>query len=672
MATSFQQQALHRKLIYVLLIVVLFTVSLLFRGYVLEPRATELALREQSVGAVDLSGSALRLSLTGMRGVASSILWWNAKECFKKNQWDELEILTNSITKLQPHFLTPWLFQSWNLSYNVSVQCDLPRDKYFYIARGTQLLAEGERQNQDQPELRFAMGTYYQQKISNHDHKIPLQTLFELSGVDPVHRDPAWLKQPDKDGHPRVEKYFCQQYPRTARRLREKLGCTTLEHVYRYLEDNKKVPTLYGDRTEGDGDELHTPYRLNRDKPFPVLPPPEDKPYDPMAVPDLKPMDPVFDALAAARAWYQYAQGPLPPPDDKIPGDSQPIADPIHQRLPTHMTTVIFRDYPGLAQGFLGERLEDEGWFDGSGWRIPGWFKGDKFSTGEPAVVGDGREWGGGAWRDAYQMWREFGLRNHVLKTPAEDAALIEEAEKFLTKYDQQVGSVPPPLKPRDRNDPGMVASRDAAVALFGYGRTNMLTNFHHQYARAEVESRPETVAVRKALYEAEELRLAARAQALTKYEDALKRWAKVMASSEDFRSQSVCEDSFELEWNYLQLFQATPTAPLLKQQLLAQAFLGEALLPGPDLAFLPLARLARPHAVAMPVVLGPLDGVDAKGNPLLEGAAVSAVLQRKRLLTLPPSGPPTRMSPGRGAPGRPGAPGPGSSNAPAASASPR
>jgi hypothetical protein len=657
MATSFQQQALHRKLIYIGLIVVLFTAALLFRNYVLTPRAEDLALREQNVGTVDLSGYALRLSLTGMRGVASSILWWNAKECQKRNQWDELEILTNSITKLQPHFLTPWLFQSWNLAYNVSVQCDLPRDKFFYMARGMQLLADGERQNQDQPELRFAMGTYYHQKISNHDHKIPLQTLFELSGVDPVHRDPAWLKQPDKDGHPRVEKYLCLQHPRLVRRLREKLGCTTLEHVYRYLEENKKIPSLYGDRTRGEGDELTTVQRENREKPFPVLPPPQGK-YEPTAPPDLTALSPVFDALAAARAWYAYAQEPLPPPDGKIPGVSQPIQDPIHQRLPSHMTTVIFRDYPGLAQSFLGERLEDEGWFDESGWRLPGWFKGDKFSNGDPTVIGAGEKWAGGAWVRAHEMWTEFGRANHVLMRPDEEAALMKKAEKFLKAHDQEVGAAPAPLKPSERNDPEMVKSREAADILFAYGRVNTLTNFHHQYARAKVEAEPESVAVRKAMYEAEQLRLAARAQALTKYEDALKRWAKVLASEENFRSQSVCEDSFELEWNYLQLFQATPTAPVLKQQLLAEAFLGQALLPGPDLGCAALSRLARPHAVAMPNVVGPLDGTDDKGNPLLEGSAVSAVLQRKRLLTMPPAPPPTRQRPGMPVPTPPqGAP---------------
>jgi hypothetical protein len=663
MASRFQQQALQRKLIYIFLIVGLFTAALLFRNYVVEPRAEELALREQNVGEVQLSGEAIRLSLTGLRGVASCILWQYAIDCQKKNQWDELRMIVDSITKLQPHFITPWLFQSWNLSYNVAVQCDLPRDKYYYIAEGLQLLAEGERQNRDQPELRFAMGTYYHQKITNHDHKIPLQTLFEMSGVDPVHRDPAWLKELDSNGRPRYETFLCQQHPRMVRRLREKLGCTTLKQVFEYLEENRKIPTLFGDKVQGDGDARQTEMRLLKDKPFPILPPPPGQaPYGPMDWPTTQELGADFDALAAARVWYAYAQEPLPKPDKVVPGESEPIEDRIHQRLPVHMTTVIFRDYAGLAQSFLGERLEEEGWFDATGWRIPGWFPGDKFSNGEPAVVGAGREWGQESWGRALRMWTEFGDANHLRMTPDQEADWERQAKPVYKKYNSVKGATPPPLRGRDRDDPAMQKAWLAANVLAGAMRCMSLTNFQHQYNRAEVESQANTVAVRKALFEAEHLRLSARAQALPKYEEALKGWAKILATNPEFRSsQAIGEDSFELQWNYTQLFQGTPTAPILKQQLFAQAVLGQAALGGPDLSCLALARLARPQAVAAPVLVGPLDGRASSGGPIIEPTAVLAVLRRKRLINETPAGPPEGIGrmPGRSGmpPGRPGPP---------------
>ena len=65
----------------------------------------------------------------------------------ERHEWEGLRLVVGAITKLQPFFITPWLFQSWNLAFNVSVECDRPRDKYYYVSQGLDLLAEGERRN---------------------------------------------------------------------------------------------------------------------------------------------------------------------------------------------------------------------------------------------------------------------------------------------------------------------------------------------------------------------------------------------------------------------------------------------------------------------------------------------------------------------------------------------
>src|SRR5262245_3492963 len=144
MANTFQIEAQRRKLAYIAAILVLFTLSWAFRRYSIDARAKELAIREESRGEVELTGSVVRLGLTGSRGLAPCLLWNRAIEAQKKNQWNEMEVLVRALTKLQPHFITPWLFQSWNLAYNVSVEADRLRDKYFYVTRGIELLAEGE------------------------------------------------------------------------------------------------------------------------------------------------------------------------------------------------------------------------------------------------------------------------------------------------------------------------------------------------------------------------------------------------------------------------------------------------------------------------------------------------------------------------------------------------
>src|SRR5439155_19715130 len=72
-------------------------------------------LRELEQGDPELAGEAIRLSLVGSRGAVVTILWSRAIEAQKRNDFHEFEMLVRTVTKLQPHFITPWIFQSWNI-----------------------------------------------------------------------------------------------------------------------------------------------------------------------------------------------------------------------------------------------------------------------------------------------------------------------------------------------------------------------------------------------------------------------------------------------------------------------------------------------------------------------------------------------------------------------------
>ena len=72
MASPFQQKSFRRKIAYTVLILVLFTGTLILRQmrtYGIEAQAIDLEMREESLGEVDLTSSALSLSLTGSRGL---------------------------------------------------------------------------------------------------------------------------------------------------------------------------------------------------------------------------------------------------------------------------------------------------------------------------------------------------------------------------------------------------------------------------------------------------------------------------------------------------------------------------------------------------------------------------------------------------------------------------
>ncbi len=453
-------------------------------------------------------------------------------------------MFVRSLTKLQPHFITPWIFQSWNLAYNVSVESDRVNDKYFYISRGLGLLAEGERQNQDNPDMRWSIGFFMQHKIGQSDETNTLRSLSQLSMIPPNDRD-AGRFQMMKDGRQEVNlaefEDFCKQHPQLVRRLREgmrreraldekrQFRCERVEEVVQFLADNSRVPSLWEDTLQsapGSWKKKQDKKRPLADR-FPILPPPHSaKPYqqtpDGNALTTDKELHDADDAYQVARAWYSYAQEPLPAPSD-MPGNSEPIVDRVHQRIPRHMTTVIFRDYPAQAQRFTAERLQAEGWFDQSGWDIPDWFRdqGDKFSGGEPANVGGGSMWGRDAWDQTYRLWREFGQANHLdFGGPAAQANMEQRSRRFADKFHLTETSSVPALR-EENLDAETRREFFAWQFMKAWNYATHLTNFVHHYNRALVERKDETVKARKLLYEAETLHLKNRDQrALKTYQD--------------------------------------------------------------------------------------------------------------------------------------------------------
>ena len=191
---------LRREAIYLLAVLALLSVAWLWREGVVKPQARKLALLEEEIGNVEVAGRALELALTGSRGLAVSYLWFNVTELQKKNRWNEMELLTRSLTKLQPHFITPWLFQSWNFAYNVYAELDRPREKLYYLSLGCQMLAEGEKRNRFNPDLRYNIGFYLQHKINQSDETNVNRSLFQLANIHPAERDPLRFQVFDDKG----------------------------------------------------------------------------------------------------------------------------------------------------------------------------------------------------------------------------------------------------------------------------------------------------------------------------------------------------------------------------------------------------------------------------------------------------------------------------------------
>ena len=181
---------MQRKIIYAVGILVLFTAIFPYKNW-LQKEAQKKDLGEATLGEVDTGSFVLKLFLLGgARGMAANVLWTRAIELQKVQEWDRLKVTVDMITKLQPHFLSIWTFQSWNLTYNVSVEWDAPEDKYEWIKRGIKFVQDGVKKNQKSPDLIWDTAWYYYHKLGFSDESIILRRLFHDDEDESFKRSP--------------------------------------------------------------------------------------------------------------------------------------------------------------------------------------------------------------------------------------------------------------------------------------------------------------------------------------------------------------------------------------------------------------------------------------------------------------------------------------------------
>ena len=603
-----QRAALRRKLYYFAAILGLFTVSMFWRGMLDIPlsgggqtaahrfadrvasrtildQSRRLELREIEQGDPEIMGTIARLALTGSRGFAVTLLWYDAIEKQKRNDFHEFEQRVRAVTTLQPHFITPWIFQSWNIAYNVSVEMHSLGDMYFYIARGIELLAEGERRNKRSPDIRYQIGFYYQNKFGVSDQVQTLRCLFNLSCIPPNEWDPSPGNLTNADGSVNLVAFqkFCEDHPHLVRRLRgeerwdpskretsETLRCRTPADVIEFLRANRKVPSRYRSATE----------LADRGQQFPILPPKFPEARDDEAHPDMETgkAKPDFSGFLAARAWFGYANTLVPPnPRDEfenpIPSATpQPGEyDAMKYRVPRLPMLIIFKQGPPRAQTYQAEMMQKDGWFDAEGWEVDAgiddndaWFSDEIPGTGgrrkkwaKPVVIGTGSEWSREAWLTAARMWRTHGEENAQILSESRLQQFRADAN-IPPGGSDQVGYPGEPT-PEQRSDPNFMRWFRAISALFYYHQNRNVTNFPYYLASAETEQLPETIEARKILWKASQARkLGQRSLAVKLYEDGLEKWKQVLLRNPNFhrpeKLSTIEEQTYEYELDYIRL----------------------------------------------------------------------------------------------------------------------
>ncbi len=447
------------------------------------------------------------------------------------------------------------------------MECDRPRDKYYYVSRGLEVLAEGERRNYKppapgNPDMRQNLGFYYQLKIGNSDEKNTMRCLLEMSCIDPLDRaaDRLWV---DTDRGKKVKldrfKDFCIQHPRLVRRLHDQLALANPEDIVRFLDENKDVPSRF--EPPSGGPQQKESVVKDELEQFPILPPGRPAPKSR----ELSTTESV-DVYFVCRNWYEYAQKPLPDPSPDPTVDVTP--DPVVKRLPRYIAQQIFRSYPARAQAYMAEALEAEGWFDGDGWAIKGWFDKERGPNDPELRVGtEPKFYAGPSWDTAYRMYLDYGTLNGLYVSPSERVALDRQAELYRKTFKVVAGERGPETAATRQGELGesfRAHQRINAVHMY-----QNMTNFPEFLTQTDAERDAATVTARKYFYNAERLRRAGDVErAIPEYKHGWQLWTEVLLSYPRFaRLSNVQEDMYETQQyynKYVQKYREEIFRPLL------------------------------------------------------------------------------------------------------------
>ncbi|HRR35016.1 MAG TPA: hypothetical protein P5026_13010 [Kiritimatiellia bacterium] len=106
--------------------------------------------------------------LGGFRGVVAEVLWFRANRLQDAGRYLELVQLADWLTMLDPHASEAWVYNAWNLAYNVSVMMGRPEDRLRWVSNGITLLRDdGLRFNPRDARLYRELAWFYQNKVGD-------------------------------------------------------------------------------------------------------------------------------------------------------------------------------------------------------------------------------------------------------------------------------------------------------------------------------------------------------------------------------------------------------------------------------------------------------------------------------------------------------------------------
>ena len=138
----------------------------------------EYDLSQAKLMEIDPASETMKLASVGLRGIAVNMLWMQAMDHRKKENWDKLRATLNALIKIQPNFIKVWEYQAHNLSYNISVEFDDYEYRYHWVKEGIKFLTEGIPYNYRNHRITDNLGFFCGMKIGRSDEKAQFRKLF--------------------------------------------------------------------------------------------------------------------------------------------------------------------------------------------------------------------------------------------------------------------------------------------------------------------------------------------------------------------------------------------------------------------------------------------------------------------------------------------------------------
>ncbi len=158
------------------------------------------------------------VALGGFRGLVANALWMRANDLQNDDKYFEMVQLSDWITKLEPHFVSVWQVQAWNMAWNISVKFKDPEDRWQWVSRGIHLLRDQAIQLNPAETLIYRdLSWIYQNKIGQNLDDAHMLYKLRL----------AQQMQPLLGGHPNFDALINPKTPEEKEKVRK------LKEVYK-------------------------------------------------------------------------------------------------------------------------------------------------------------------------------------------------------------------------------------------------------------------------------------------------------------------------------------------------------------------------------------------------------------------------------------------------------